>query len=74
MMITTIKLSKDTKARLEKLNLADKGKSFDILVNDLITYYEESQRKYAKEWKRYQKDVEVWVRLIDWAKSKGFKG
>ncbi|MBS3078872.1 hypothetical protein J4218_02010 [Candidatus Pacearchaeota archaeon] len=53
MKITTIKISEDTKNRLLKLNISEKGKSFDILINELISIYE-------RDTKRYQKDYEDW--------------
>ncbi len=62
MKITTIKLSEDTKNRLSKLDIAKKGKSFDIIINDLITNYEKNSKKYKK-------DYEDWKNLHE--KSKG---
>ena len=73
-MATTIKITKETKERLESIDIAHKGKSFDMIVNDLVTYYEESKKKYEKEIKKYTKNREVWDNLLKWAKSKGFKG
>ena len=86
-MTTTIKLSNETKERLEKLDLSEKGKTFDTILNDLMTYYENRKKQYDKdykEWKksfvkhkkaydRYEKEKEMWDSLLKWAKKQGFK-
>ena len=87
-METTIKVSKKTKERLLALDLSEKGKSFDMVVNDLITFYEKDRAKYKKDYvaweksfKKHQKAVstsekedKMWERLLVWAKNQGFKG
>lgn len=72
-MVTTIKVSNETKKRLSLLDIARKGKSFDIIINDLATFYEEYDKKYKKEWKKYFQQRNVWDDLLEWAKTKGFK-
>jgi hypothetical protein len=93
-MITTIKIEKETKERLLSIDLAEKGKTFDMIVNDLVTFYQKSNKKYTddyKEWeksmkvykknvkeydedvKEYNKQKKVWIKLLKWAKTKGFK-
>ena len=98
MNITTIKLTEDTKNRLLKLDIAEKGKSFDILINELISSHEKNLKKYQKDYKDweiqnekskkafkewgkrnekyevdYEKEKQIWNKLLKWAKSKGFK-
>ena len=86
-MITTIKLDNNTKERLLKLDIAEKGKSFDIIINELITNYNKGKKEYEKsmnDWKetinnykreneKWLKEKDTWDRLLAWAKSKGFK-
>jgi len=85
-METTIKISKETRGRILSLDLAEKGKSFDTIVNELIGSYQKSKAKYAKDYKKweqslkvhgeemekYKKQREVWDKLLLWAKTKGF--
>jgi|TARA_Y100000310_G_scaffold271853_1_gene286543 hypothetical protein len=54
-METTIKVTKETKDRILKLDLSEKGKSFDHIVNDLITFYQKSNKKYTKDYKEWEK-------------------
>ena len=56
-METTIKLSKETKERLSKLNIAGKGKTFDMIVNELISIYQNYNKKYAKDYKKWEKSM-----------------
>ncbi len=56
-MATTIKLAEETKKRLESLDIAEKGKTFDMLVNDLITHYRENKKKYQKGYKEWEKGM-----------------
>ena len=86
-MTTTIKISKETRERLAALDLTEKGKSFDIVVNELITFYtrvHKGRQKDVREWRKsfsnYKKEVKEyeekkaeWEKLLKWAKSKGFK-
>jgi len=62
------------------LDLVEKGKTFDMIMNDLITFYQKFNKKYIKDYKKWEKDYkkydkekEVWDKLFKWAKSKGFK-
>lgn len=69
------------------LDLAEKGKTFDMTVNDLITFYQRYTKQYTqahkkwekgfkgweKEFKQYESDKEVWNKLLKWAKLQGFK-
>ena len=87
-MTTTIKIAEETKDRLMSLELAGKGKTFDMLVNDLITFYQSSNKKYNKDYKKWEKSMkgyqqeygvyknqkDTWEKLLKWAKSQGFKG
>lgn len=63
-MTTTIKVEEETKDRLLSLDLSEKGKTFDMLINDLITHYQMVNKKYMKDykvweksWKTYQEEV-----------------
>jgi len=58
-METTIKTSKETKERILSLDLAEKGKSFDMIVNDLITFYQSSKKKYLKDSKKWNQSFKV---------------
>lgn len=85
---TTIKLATETKDRLTSLDIAEKGKTYDMMVNDLITTYQKFTKGYRKDvskWKKemkayekekgeYDKEKLMWKRLLAWAKKKGFKG
>lgn len=53
-METTIKISKETKERILSLDLAEKGKSFDMIVNDIITFYQKSNKRYSKDYKKWE--------------------
>ncbi len=60
-METTIKVTNETKDRIRSLDLAQKDKTFDMIINDLITSYQKNTKKYKKdysEWERRQKDWE----------------
>jgi len=77
-METTIKLSKETKGRLSSLDLSDKSKTFDMILNDLITYYEKSQSAHNKDydiWKSSMKEYHnkrgIWeMQMKDYEKRK----
>ena len=53
-MVTTIKISEATRERILSLDLAGKGKTFDMIVNDLITFYIKINKQYVKEHKKYE--------------------
>ena len=57
-MITTIKITKETKKRILGLDLTTKDKSFDMIINELITSYEGHKSKYEKNYKKWKKDSE----------------
>ena len=66
-MNTTIKLTKETKQRLDELPLVEKNKTYDTLVNELITYYKQNEKAYKKDmvdwrkqWDVYKKDWETY--------------
>jgi len=59
-MVTTIKISEETKKRLLTLDLAGKGKTFDMVVNDLITYYVQVRKNYSKDHKKYDLAIKSW--------------
>lgn len=87
-MDTTIKVQEETKKRLLSLNLSEKGKTFDMIVNELITSYQKTSKEYKEDYKKwkegmkehekrvadYNKEKAMWDRLLKWAKSQGFKG
>jgi len=54
-MITTIKVTEETKKRIMSLNLSEKGKTFDMILNELITYYMKSEKEYIKDYKNWKK-------------------
>ena len=53
-MSTTIKIAPETKTRLVNLDIAEKGKSFDMIVNDLMTFYNKYTGQYKKDYKKWQ--------------------
>ncbi len=59
-MVTTIKISEETRERLLSLDLAEKGKTFDMVVNDLITFYRETKKKYSNAHKKYETSSKAW--------------
>jgi len=59
-MVTTTKISEETKERLLSLDLAEKGKTFDMIVNDLITYYVQVRKNYLKDLKKYEVASKTW--------------
>lgn len=67
MKITTVKLADSTKKRLLDTDLAEKGKSFDMIINDLITSYQRNTKQYKKDYdnwkkgrKRYEEEHDKW--------------
>lgn len=70
-MITTIKLQKETQERLLSLDLATKGKSFDILVNDLITFYEERTKRHEKAMSKWEDSMRKYEEeVVDYERQK----
>ena len=59
-MVTTIKISEETRERILSLDLAGKGKTFDMIVNDLITFYTKTNKQYVKEHKKYEATSKSW--------------
>lgn len=59
-MVTTIKLMNETKNRLDSLDIAGKNKTYDMLVNDLLTYYETKNKEYEKDYSDWKKNQETW--------------
>ncbi len=64
-MDTTIKLSKETKNRLLKSTFSGKDKTFDMIINELLTYHDKNEKQYKQEheaWKKrddqYQTDYD----------------
>lgn len=100
-MITTIKIDSETKERLLQLPFAQKGKSFNTILIELIQYFEAHSSEYEERVKKHQeamqvydkqskeydllvkkhkedmdeyhKNNHVWVKLLAWAKTQGFK-
>ena len=62
-METTIKLQKETKQRLSTLSIAEKGKSFDMIVNELITYHMKMEGKYKKDYIAWKKRDDEYTKL-----------
>ena len=56
-METTIKVTRETKERLSNLDISGKGKSFDMIVNDLITSYEKISKKQKKDYGNWEKGM-----------------
>ena len=70
MKITTIKITDKTKERLLKLEIAGKGKSFDAIINDLISNYDISNKKYKKDYKEWKKSVDNYkTQSSEWSKE-----
>jgi len=61
-METTIKLTKETKQRILGLDLAEKGKTFNMIVNDLVTSYEKTTKQYKKDYSEWKKKNKEWVK------------
>ena len=55
-MATTIKVEKETKERLLNLDLTEKGKSFNIIINELISSYKNNNKEHKKS-KRNKKRI-----------------
>ena len=56
-MATTIKIEPETKERLLNLDLAEKGKSFNQILGDLIFFYEKNHQEHEKVMKNYRKQM-----------------
>jgi|WetSurMetagenome_2_1015567.scaffolds.fasta_scaffold988391_2 hypothetical protein len=54
-MATTIKIDPEIKNRLLKLDIAEKGKSFNTLITELILSYEKNNKDQQKRDKEYDK-------------------
>ena len=63
-MDTTIKISKETKERLNALDLAGKNKTYDMLVNDLLTFYETRKEKYDKDYEDWKEETEEYKNRV----------
>jgi len=59
-METTIKISKETKKRILSLDLAEKGKSFDMIVNELVSSYQKSKVKYINDYKKWEQSFKIY--------------
>ncbi|MAG02487.1 hypothetical protein CMI42_04060 [Candidatus Pacearchaeota archaeon] len=57
-METTIKVSKETKDRILSLRIADKSKTFDMIINELVSYYKNHEGKYKKDYGNWQKTMD----------------
>ena len=60
-MATTIKVTEETKKRLLELDLAGKGKTFDMMINDLVTNYEKKNKDWNKDYSAWKKNNKTWV-------------
>ena len=56
-MSTTVKISEETKKRLLGLDLTTKGKTFDMVINDLLTFYDKSGKEWKKSFAEYRKSL-----------------
>lgn len=64
-----MKVTKETKKRITALGLATKGKTFDIIINELVSYYEKHEKKYSKDYKEWEKNNKAWeTGHEDWKK------
>jgi uncharacterized membrane protein len=54
-MDTTIKVTNETKKRINQLSLSEKNKTYDAIINELITYHQKNEKQYKKEHKNWQK-------------------
>jgi len=59
-METTLKVKIETKDRILSLDLSDKSKTFDMIINDLVTFYQKNTKDFKKDYKEYKKDYEKW--------------
>lgn len=64
-MATTIKIEKETRKKLLSLDLAEKGKSFNIILNELISYYEKNNKDYKKTIKDYNKQMQEYKKFME---------
>ena len=64
-MVTTIKLDEETKERLLSLDLAEKGKSFNTIIIELISSYESRTEEHKKAMKKYQEQSEEYDSIIE---------
>ena len=62
-MITTIKIAEETKKRLLSLDLADKGKTFDMIVNELISSYQNNIKKWVNAVVVYLRYILVYLHV-----------
>ena len=70
--ITTIKITKETKKRLSNLDLSGKNKTFDVIVNELVTYYQKHQKGYKKDHQEWRKALDRSEKeWNEWRKNKG---
>ena len=53
-METTIKVSKETKERILSLDISEKGKTFEMIINELISYYQKIKKNYDKDYKTWK--------------------
>lgn len=56
-MVTTIKIEQETKDRLLGLDLAEKGKSFNTIVNELISSYKKKNKEYENAMKIHKRQA-----------------
>ena len=64
-MVTTIKIEKETKERLLNLDLAEKGKSFNTIIIELISSYESQSEEHKKAMRKYQEQSTEYDKIIE---------
>jgi len=64
-MATTIKIEKETRERLLNLDLTEKGKSFNIIINELISSYKNNNKEHKKRIKDHNKRTREWEKVME---------
>ena len=64
-MITTIKINKETQERLLALDLAAKGKTYDMIINELINSYERQTQEHKQLTQEYKASAKQWKKEME---------
>ena len=59
-----MKITGETKERLDSLDLAGKGKTYDMIINDLVTYYQKAKKAYAKNLKKWEDSMKDYEKQV----------
>jgi soluble cytochrome b562 len=69
-METTIKVSKETKDRILSLGIADKTKTFDMIINELVSNHQHYEKKYRNDVRAWEKSMRDYEKSNDkWKKD-----